>query len=82
MTCRHDVYYHDEREKDKAERIKVMYPKFKNGEATVRSVKIKQDFGKLKIICYDVQYIVKNISALDLAIIGLVLFQPITVFQL
>ena len=37
-----------------------MYPKFKNDEATVRSVKIKQDFGKLKIICYVVQYIVKK----------------------
>jgi hypothetical protein len=28
-----------EREKDRAERIKVVYPKFKNGEATVRQNK-------------------------------------------
>ncbi len=39
-----------ERQKDKAEQIKVTYPKFKNGEATVRNVTIKQDFSKLKFI--------------------------------
>ena len=26
--------------------LKVVYPKFKNGEATVRSVRIQQNFGK------------------------------------
>ena len=35
-----------EREKDKTKRIKVTYPKFKNGEA-IRNVTIKQDFSKL-----------------------------------
>jgi hypothetical protein len=39
-----------EREKNRAERIKVVYLKFKNGEATVRNVKIKQDFGMFKSI--------------------------------
>ena len=33
---------------DSVERIKVSYPKFKNGEATIRDVKIKPDFGKPK----------------------------------
>jgi hypothetical protein len=42
-----------ERRKDKAEQIKVTYPKFKNGEATIRNVTIKQDFSKLKfnVVC-------------------------------
>ena len=39
-----------ERQKNKAEQIKVTYPKFKNGQATVRNVTIKQDFSKLKFI--------------------------------
>lgn len=29
------------------EQVSVIYPKFKNGEATVRSVRVKQNFGKL-----------------------------------
>ena len=37
-----------EHKKDKTERIKVMYPKFKNGEATIRNVTIKQNLSKLK----------------------------------
>ena len=28
--------------------VKVVYPKFKNGEATVRSVRVRQNFGKLQ----------------------------------
>ena len=31
--------------KDGCQRIKVTYPKFKDGEATVRDVKEKQNFG-------------------------------------
>ena len=27
-------------------KVKVVYPKFKNGEATVRSVRVQQNFGK------------------------------------
>ena len=34
------------REKDGAERVKVCYPKFKNGEATVRNVRVTQNYGK------------------------------------
>ena len=34
------------RERDGTERWRVSYPKFKNGEATVRNVKITPDFGK------------------------------------
>ena len=34
------------KESDGKERMRVSYPKFKNGEATVRSVKINPNFGK------------------------------------
>lgn len=34
------------KERDGTERVRVSYPKFKNGEATVRSVKINPNFGK------------------------------------
>ena len=34
------------KESDGLERVRVSYPKFKNGEATVREVKVKADFGK------------------------------------
>ena len=57
-TCRHilavvhfNANLHQdvkEHKKDKTERIKVMYPKFKNSEATIRNVTIKQNFSKLK----------------------------------
>ena len=55
-TCRHilaAVHFNfnlqrdvKQREADGVERIKVSYPKFKNGEATVRDVRITQNFGK------------------------------------
>lgn len=35
-----------ERNTDGVERVKLSYPKFKNGEATVRDVRITQNFGK------------------------------------
>ena len=31
---------------DGVEQVKVSYPKFKNGEATVRNARIAQNFGK------------------------------------
>ena len=34
------------RNTDSAEQVKVTYPKFKNGEATVRNVRISHNFGK------------------------------------
>ena len=34
------------REKDGVERVKVSYPKFKNGEASVRDVRVEPNFGK------------------------------------
>jgi hypothetical protein len=37
---------------DNAEQVKVTYPKFKNGEATIRNVKISQNFCK-----YYLQYV-------------------------
>jgi len=40
------------READGVERVKVVYPKFKNGEATVRQVRVKQNFGEQTIIYY------------------------------
>lgn len=33
-------------EKDGVERVKVSYPKFKNGEATVRDVRVEPNLGK------------------------------------
>jgi hypothetical protein len=36
---------------DNSERIKVSYPKFKNGEATIRSVRVAQNFGRFLSIC-------------------------------
>ena len=35
-------------------KLKVTYPKFKKGEATVREVKEKQDFGLLLLLCVNV----------------------------
>ena len=41
-----------QREADGADRVKISYPKFKNGEATVRDVTITQNFGKYNLpIC-------------------------------
>ena len=37
---------------DNTERIKLTYPKFKNGEATIRNIKIAQNFCK-----YHLQYV-------------------------
>ena len=31
--------------KDGSKAIKVFYPKFKNGEATIKDVRVKQNFG-------------------------------------
>ncbi|XP_067035289.1 uncharacterized protein [Acropora muricata] len=38
------------KESDGSERVRVSYPKFKNGEATVREVKVKADFGYVEEI--------------------------------
>ncbi len=32
---------------DGSKRIKIFYPKFKNGEATIKDVRVNQNFGKL-----------------------------------
>ena len=34
------------------ERVKISYPKFKNGEATVRDERIRPNFSKLKMFIY------------------------------
>ncbi|RUA06182.1 MAG: hypothetical protein DSY43_02710 [Gammaproteobacteria bacterium] len=34
------------REVDGQERIKIVYPKFKNGEATIRNIRVKPTFGE------------------------------------
>lgn len=31
---------------DDSEQIRVLYPKFKNGEASIRDIRIAQNFGK------------------------------------
>ena len=35
---------------DQSERVKISYPKFKNGEAIIRNVIVAQNFGKFLII--------------------------------
>lgn len=42
------------RKSDNSERLKFTYPKFKNGEATVRSVKVAPDFSKFYVITVSV----------------------------
>jgi hypothetical protein len=34
--------------KDGVEQVHVVYPKFKNGEAVIRNVKVQQNFGMYK----------------------------------
>ena len=41
-----NLHREDKVNKDGSVPLKVSYPKFKNGEATVRSRKIEQNFGK------------------------------------
>ena len=41
-----NLHREDKVNKDGTVPLKVSYPKFKNGEATVRSRKIEQNFGK------------------------------------
>ena len=36
----------DRKNEDGSEQIKIVYPKFKNGEATVRNVKVKPTYGR------------------------------------
>lgn len=31
---------------DDSEQIRVLYPKFKNGEASIRDIRVEQNFGK------------------------------------
>ena len=38
------------KESDGTERVRISYPKFKNGEATVRNVTITPNFGKCKFV--------------------------------
>ena len=38
---------------DGTEQVKVVWPKFKNGEATVRDVKVKPNFGKIFFLHVD-----------------------------
>ena len=44
--CFFNLHREDKVNKDGTVPLKVSYPKFKNGEATARSRKIKQNFGK------------------------------------
>ena len=37
--------------KDGIEQVHVVYPKFKNGEAVVRNVKVQQKFGRFIMLC-------------------------------
>lgn len=41
---------------DGTERLKVQYPKYKNGEATIKGVPVEQNFGE----CYSLTYELLN----------------------
>ena len=38
------------KQSDGTERVRISFPKFKNGEATVRNIKITPNFGKCKLV--------------------------------
>ena len=42
----HNLHRETRKKSDGSDQIAVTYPKFKNGEATVRDVKVKANFGK------------------------------------
>ena len=48
----HNVNRAVKRRPDGTTRMKVCYPKFKNGEATVRDVRVIQNFGKSTLIMF------------------------------
>ena len=51
------------REKDGVERVKVSYPKFKNGEATVRDVRVESNFRKHWISRCELEiFVLKNLK--------------------
>ena len=40
-----NLHRDDHKNNDGSEQVKIVYPKFKNGEATVRNVKVKPNYG-------------------------------------
>ena len=45
-----NLHREDLKNKDGSEQIKIVYPKFKNGEATARNVKVKPNYGMNNVI--------------------------------
>ena len=46
----HNLHWDVKKNPDGTEQVKVVWPKFKNGEATVRDVKVEPNFGKMQTI--------------------------------
>ena len=46
----HNLHRDVKKNPDGTEQVKVVWPKFKNGEATVRDVKVEPNFGKMQTI--------------------------------
>ena len=50
MHFNHNLHRDVKKNPDGTEQIKVVWPKFKNGEATVRDLKVEPNFGKMQTI--------------------------------
>lgn len=50
-----------QQEADGVERVKVSYPKFKNGEATVRNVSITQNFSECTVVLADCNQLIRKL---------------------
>ena len=52
----HNLHRDVKKNPDGTEQVKVVWPKFKNGEATVRDVKVEPNFGKMQTIRFQNMY--------------------------
>ena len=50
------------RKADGSEQIRVLYPKFKNGEASIRDIRIEQNFGKKRQPLFSVNHTCRSID--------------------
>ena len=50
MHFNHNLHRDVKKNPDGNEQVKVVWPKFKNGEATVRDLKVEPNFGKMQTI--------------------------------
>ncbi len=61
----HNINREVKRRKDGTTRMKVSYPKFKNGEATVRDVRVIQNFGKSTYHGYQLNFLETKIKQFE-----------------